>query len=66
MGNMCDKKICEPEMVTKPDTDQQSDGNYSNILPNNNVLGELLLPWVECLHLGSADTVMNTLTTEKQ
>ena len=30
----------------------QSDGNYSNIIPNDNVLGVLLLPWFEYLHLG--------------
>ena len=43
-------------MVTEPGTKpKQSVRNYSDIIPNDNVLEVLLLPWCECLHFGLVD-----------
>ena len=44
------KKICELGMVTEPGV-KQSGLMKTNIIPNDNILGVLLLPWCEFLHL---------------
>ena len=58
------EKMCQPGMAIEPDMNQSS-LLITNIIPNDNILGVLLLPWFEGFH-ALALLMMTKLATEKQ